>query len=106
MNKAGISSVPVCAGLLSAALCGIALLLAHPPDRALAASTKPFATFEDFYPLCAPTHKSRCSLASHFEPSDNKGLLLAGAAATWSSTQSHARNSCTRLALVSSACRC
>ena len=45
-----------CAGLLAAALCVVAVLLAHPPSADHAANTKPFTTFEDFYPMYLGQH--------------------------------------------------
>lgn len=42
--------------LLLAAACAAAGLVAHPPDASLAAPSKPFTTFGEFYPLYLEQH--------------------------------------------------
>lgn len=49
--------------MVSSALCAVAVLIAHPPDPAHAASTKQHMTFGEFYPHCAFTtrwHRDCC----------------------------------------------
>ena len=49
--------------MVSSALCAVAVLIAHPPDPAHAASTKQHMTFGEFYPQCAFTtrwHRDCC----------------------------------------------
>ena len=50
--------------MVSSAICAVAVLIAHPPDPAHAASTKQHMTFGEFYPQCAFTRAGTATAAA------------------------------------------
>ena len=51
--------------LLFAAVCIVGILVCHPPSAEGAAATKPFTTFEDFYPLYMQQHSQPLTKLLH-----------------------------------------
>lgn len=83
----------ICAALLAAALCVIAVLLAHPPSGDHAATTKPFTTFEDFYPVYLEQHAEPRTKLLHAVGTGIAGVQVVleprlAVAAIWSSAAS------------------